>query len=268
MAVPRGRTVTGGWHSGPVRIHGFENAPLVDGEELPALPGFWAAYLLWLSQTEEYDPVPEWFGADGADTDAAWLALTDEDRWPVFRIPFGGGHTAVVLGCNLPDDPGTEYLVTHPEWDRTGHLASVGGHQAGPGLSWRELVHIARTPDPGAPGIHAEYARLLLLLPALGDQDLPAEAADVVADALERAGIPVELAPGLAEALLADHPLWEPAAWTPATASPLSGGQEPFLGILHCDEPMSPRFGVRLAQGITHAQSDRLARALGTWPMP
>jgi hypothetical protein len=29
---------------------------------------------------------------------------------------------------------------------------------------------------------------------------------------------------------------------------------------------MSPRFGVRLAQGITRAQSDRLARALGTWP--
>lgn len=151
-------------------IKGFENAPLTEGEDLLALPGFWAAYLMWLSRTEEYDPVPEWFGVDGADVDAACDALSDEDRWPVFRIPFAGDHTAVVLGYNLPDDPGTEYFITHPEWGRHGHLATVGGHQAGPGLSWRELTHIARTPDLNAPGVHAEYARLLLLLPALGDQ--------------------------------------------------------------------------------------------------
>jgi hypothetical protein len=34
-------------------IEGFENAPVVAGEELLALPGFWAAHPLWLSQTEE-----------------------------------------------------------------------------------------------------------------------------------------------------------------------------------------------------------------------
>ncbi|MER6979794.1 hypothetical protein [Streptomyces carpinensis] len=246
--------------------NGFEDAPLVAGQELLALPGFWAAYLMWLSQTEEYDPVPEWFGVDGADADAAWDALSDENRWPVFQIPFAGGHTAVVLGYNLPDDPGTEYFITHPEWERHGHLATVGGHHAGPGLSWRELTHIARTPDHNAPGVHAEHARLLLLLPTLGDQDMPEEAADVVGDALARAGVPAALASGLAEALLADHPLWEPAEWTLPAASPLSGSQEPFPGILHCDEPMSPRCGVRLAQGITREQSDRLAHALGTWP--
>jgi hypothetical protein len=248
-----------------VLIEGFEKAPVVAGEELLALPGFWAAYLMWLSQTEEYDPVPEWFGVDGADADAAWDALGDEDRWPVFRIPFAG-HTAIVLGCNHPDDPGTEYFITHPEWGRHGHLATVGGHQAGPGLSWRELHHIARTPDLDARGVHAAYARLLLLLPALGDQDLPEDAADIVADALAHAGVPVTLAPGLAEALLADHPLWEPAEWTLPGASPLSGSQEHFHGILHCDGVMSPRCGTRLAQGITREQSDRLAHALGTWP--
>lgn len=117
-------------------IQGFENAPLVAGEELLELPGFWAAYLMWLSETQEYDPVPEWFGVDGADAAEAWEALSDEDRWPVFRIPFAGGHTASVLGCNLRDDPGTEYLITHPQWGRHGHLATLGGHQAGPGLSW------------------------------------------------------------------------------------------------------------------------------------
>ncbi|MFD9462538.1 hypothetical protein [Streptomyces sp. NPDC060027] len=249
-------------------IEGFENAPVVVGEELLALPGFWAAYLMWLSQTEGYDPVPEWFGVDGADADAAWDALSDEDRWPVFRIPFAGGHTVMVLGCNIPEDPGTEYFITHPGWGRHGHLTTVGGHHAGPGLSWRELHHIARTPDLDAPGVHAEHARLLLLLPTLGDQDMPADAADILGDALAHAGLPATEARGTAEALLVDHPLWEPAEWTPSGASPLSGGQDPlpFHGILHCDGPMSPRFGTRLAQGITREQSDRLAHALGTWP--
>ncbi|MEV8535826.1 hypothetical protein [Streptomyces sp. NPDC051211] len=247
-------------------IKGFENAPIVAGEELLALPGFWAAYLMWLSQTEEHDASLYPFGIDGADADAACDALGDEDHWPVFRIPFDDGHTALVLGRNFPDDPETEYFITHPEWGRHGHLATVSGHQAGPGLSWQELHHIARTPDLNAPGVHAEYARLLLLLPALGDQDLPEDAATVVGGALTQAGAPAALAPHLAAALLADHPLWEPAEWTLPATSPLSASQEPFLGILHCDGYMSPRCGTRLAQGITRDQSNRLAHALGTWP--
>ncbi|MFJ3861727.1 hypothetical protein ACIPRL_36585 [Streptomyces sp. NPDC090085] len=209
-------------------IKGFENTPIVPGEELLALPGFWAAYLMWLSQTEEYDTFLYPFGVDGADADAACDALGNEDHWPVFRIPFGDRHTAVVVGRNCPDDPETEYFITHPEWGRHGHLATVSGRQAGPGLSW--------------------------------------DAAAVVGDALAQAGTPTALAPHLAVALLADHPLWEPAEWTLPAASPLSASQEPFLGILHCDGYMSPRCGTRLAQGITREQSNRLAHALGTWP--
>ncbi|MEV0415463.1 hypothetical protein AB0I68_32975 [Streptomyces sp. NPDC050448] len=235
------------------------------GEELLALPGFWAAYLMWLSQTEEYDPVPEW--ADGADADAACDALGDEGHWPVFRIPFDDGHTALILGRNFPDDPETEYFITHtPSGEGMATWPPSAGIRPGPGLSWRELHHIARTPDLNAPGVQAEYARLLLLLPALGDQDVPEDAAAVLGDALVRAGVPTALAPHLAEALLADHASWEPAEWTLPAASPLSGNQEPFLGILHCDGHMSPRCGTRLAQGITREQSNRLAHALGTWP--
>ncbi|MFD1832252.1 hypothetical protein ACFSJS_21765 [Streptomyces desertarenae] len=92
-------------------MDGFENAPLVAGEEMP---GFRAACLMWSSRTQEYDPVPAWFGVDGADADAACDALSDEDRWPVCRIPSGGGHTAVVLGCTIPEDPGTLRAVRDP----------------------------------------------------------------------------------------------------------------------------------------------------------
>ncbi|WP_086822701.1 hypothetical protein [Streptomyces sp. NRRL B-24572] len=249
-------------------IDGYENDPLVAAEELLLLPGFWAAYLLWMCQTEENDPDPLWFGADEADTDAAYEALTDEERWPVFRIPFADNHSVVIVGRNFTEDLGTEYFVSHPEWDRHGYLATIDGHQAGPGLSWRELTHIAGTPDPQAPGIHAPHVRLLLLLPALGDRNLPTDAATLIHNALAQVGIGEDMAPVLADALLRDHPLWEPAEWALPSLSPLSGTQQHFPGILHCDETSSPRCGIRLAQGITREQSDRLARALGTWPTP
>ncbi|WP_223768085.1 hypothetical protein [Streptomyces huiliensis] len=100
---------------------------------------------MWLSGTEDYDPVPERFDVEGAVADAAYDALCDRDRWPVFRIPFGGGHTALVLHHNLPDDLGTEYLITHPG-TRPGRLATVGGHHAGPGLPGR-----SRRTSPGRP---------------------------------------------------------------------------------------------------------------------
>ncbi|MEU6339820.1 hypothetical protein ABZ883_02520 [Streptomyces sp. NPDC046977] len=248
-------------------IDGFEDAPLVAGEELLSLPGFWAAYLMWLCETEEDEPDPAWFGVDEADVDAAYEALADAERWPVFRIPFGEGHTAIVLARNLADDAGTEYLVTHPSWGRLGHLATLDGHQAGPGLSWRELIHIARTPDQTTAGVHALNARLLLLLPALGDSDLPADAADVLRGALMWTGVPETETHRVTEALLLDHPYWEPARWSLPSVSPLSGSSnESFNGILCCDEPASPRCGTRIAQGITREQSDRLAYALGTWP--
>ncbi|MFG2332716.1 hypothetical protein ACGFMM_24220 [Streptomyces sp. NPDC048604] len=252
-------------------IDGSEADLMVPGDDLLALPGFWAACLMWLCQTEEDEPEPAWFGVDGADVDAAYEALSDPERWPVFRVPFGGGHTVIVSACNLPDDSGTEYFVTHPAWGRRrGHLATLDGHYAGPGLAWNELLHIARTPDLQAPGLHDPDARLLLLLPVLGDDQLPPDAGGIVRDALVRVGVPACEAPRVSEALLVDHPFWEPAGWVLPSSSPLSGASssddEAFDGILLCDESYSPRFGVRLAQGITEEQTRALARALGTWP--
>ncbi|MGW2746444.1 hypothetical protein [Streptomyces sp. NPDC001450] len=246
-------------------IDGYEG-PVVAGEALLDLPGFWAAYLMYVcgGDEEHGDPSPEWFGADPADVDAAFEALSDEERWPAFRVPFGDGHTAVVVGRNFPDEAGIDYFVVHPEWDRHGFLATLDGHQAGPGLAWRELAHMARTPDTDAPGVHDVHARLLMLLPALGDDDLPDDAARTIAEALVRAGVPADHTPWLVECLL-DHPLWDPAQWTLPGPSPLSGGVDPYAGIMVCDGPMSPRCGMRLAQGVSREHSDRLARALGTW---
>jgi len=250
-----------------VLINGYDGGPVVAAEDLMALPGFWAAYLLWMceSDTEDDTPLPELFGVDGADVDAAAEALMDEEAWPAIRIPFAGNHAAVVLHANHPDDAGIEYFVTHPDWHRLGYLATVDGHYAGPGLSWRELLHIARTPDPRAPGVQNPHARLLLLLPALGDQDTPSEASDLVAEALQWAGVPAHASQRLAELMLV-HPMFDAPEWVmPSPTTPV-GSDKAFDGILVCGARYSPRCGIRLGQGITPGQTELLARALGTWP--
>ncbi|MFI1363499.1 hypothetical protein [Streptomyces griseochromogenes] len=125
-------------------IDGYEG-PLVAGEGLLDLPGFWAACLLELcgGDEERGAPGPGWFGADRCDVDAALEALSDEERWPAFCVPFADGHTPVVVGRNHPEDAGTDCFVVHPEWDRHGFLATLDGHHACPGLARRELTHIA-----------------------------------------------------------------------------------------------------------------------------
>lgn len=103
-----------------------------------------------------------------------------------------------------------------------------------------------------------------MLIPALGDVELPDEAGAIVSRALVSVGCPAESASRIALRLV-DSPMWEPARWTDLDR-PAKDGEPVFTGILECDGRMSPRCGVRLAQGITREQSDRLPRALGTWP--
>ncbi|MEU8659837.1 hypothetical protein [Actinoplanes philippinensis] len=245
-------------------INGYEENPIVAGEDLVTLPGFWAAYSAWIREQDV--PLHERFGVDGTDVDAADEALMNEEAWPAFRIPFSDGHTAVVVYANYPEDDGNaaiDYFVTHADWDRHGYLATVDGHPAGPGLAWRELVHIARTPDPAAPGIQNPHARLLLLLPASGDQDTPADAIETIAEALLWAKVPAGDTERMARQML-DHPMFPAARWAMPASTRVPGGDEAFDGILVCDASSSPRYGIRLAEGITREQNDRLAQALGT----
>ncbi|MFF8656204.1 hypothetical protein [Streptomyces huasconensis] len=84
----------------------------------------------------------------------------------------------------------------------------------GPGLSWPELVRAADQALPG--GSTADpHARLLLLLPAFGDDELPA---DAVAPTGGRATVRTGLRDPerLAAALLAAQGAPGPARWTTA----------------------------------------------------
>ncbi|MCX4821995.1 hypothetical protein OG883_19315 [Streptomyces sp. NBC_01142] len=226
-----------------------QESELMAGEELVGGPAFWFLHLCWWQ--EDLRALVERFGADPADVDALSDRLTDDDApWPVFRVPFGGGHTAVVALRNFPDDSGIDYFVHHPEWGRLGHLGQMDGHDTGPGLSWKELTAIAADVPDGAEGLTDPAERFLTLLPMLGDIDTPHDAAAVVARALTQCGIPPEHAPHIAGKIL-DNSFWELPSWVVRDGSP----------VPVCGASASPR-AIPLAQGITAGQARDLAEAL------
>ncbi|MFJ5220468.1 hypothetical protein ACIP98_38015 [Streptomyces sp. NPDC088354] len=204
-------------------IEGYDDGPLVAGESLLARPGFWSNYLLAMCSdgSSAARPVPEWFGDDGADTDALSEILFDPERWPVFRVPAADCPGAVVIYRNLVGDYGIDYLFTHPGRSYAQQIASWEGDLSGTGLTWHELVRIADTPSPAAEGVEDTAARLLLVLPLLADPDVPEEAPARLSAALTSAGAPQDTASNTAEHLLTR--LTRRSRHDPAWGSPLSG---------------------------------------------
>ncbi|WP_370256056.1 hypothetical protein [Streptomyces sp. V4I8] len=238
---------------------------IAPAEHLLRLPGFWPAF--YLPVWDEFAEEPEPFGADSADVDEAISALHGAEQvWPAFRIPLAGGHTLWIVHRNFPDEAGTDYLITHPDWDRHAYLASLEGHYSGPGLSWPELLAVAESAPAGAEGVVDPGLRLLLLLPAFGDADVPEAAAVArISGALRAVGVAEDPASDVAERLL-DHQFWDGPTWAVRGRSPLSGATaEPGGPLALCDGRYSPRT-VPAGLGITADQERALADALAGGP--
>jgi hypothetical protein len=229
----------------------LQDCQLVEGEGLAADPAFWLAHVL-LTMGDPGEPA-ESYGVDTAAYDDMVDRLGDpEQPWPVLRVCFDGGHTAYAVYANWEDENNVEFFIRHPQWGRLGHLGQCGADDAGPGLSWTELLALAASTQKGGEGLTDPSERLLLLLPMLGDADMPADARGTVARALSHCGIREESADDLAATLLGEGDPASGARWVPV-------GDHP---IAVCASPYSPR-QVPLALGITPAQAQALATALG-----
>ncbi|MFI0968458.1 hypothetical protein ACH4S8_45120 [Streptomyces sp. NPDC021080] len=203
-------------------IKGYDDGPLVAGESLLARPGFWSNYLMMCGDgSSATRPVPEWFGDDGADTDALSEVLFDPERWPVFRVPAEDGPGVVVIYRNLVGDYGIDYLLTHPGRSHAQQIANWEGDLSGTGLTWHELVRLADSPSPAAEGVNDTAARLLLVLPLLADSEVPESASARLSAALTSAGAPQDTVFSTAERLLTR--LTRRSHHDPTWGSPLSG---------------------------------------------
>lgn len=205
-------------------IQGYDDGPLVAGEPLLARPGFWSNHLMAMCAdgTCAERPVPEWFGDDGADSDALSETLFDPERWPVFRVPAADGPGVVVIYRNLVGDYGIDWLITHPGRRYAQQIANWEGHLSGSGLTWQELVRIADTPSCEVERVQDTAARLLLVLPLFNDLDIPSMALTRISAALTAAGAPQDTATDTAQHLI-DH-LTRRTSHDPNWGSPLSNG--------------------------------------------
>ncbi len=187
--------------------HWYECSPVVDGSPLLADPSFWAAHLADLYEGLS----PEGFGVDPADAEAMFERLHDRTAWPVFHVPLADGHQIVVHYNSGEECTTTDYFLTHAAWAADFVLASTDQDRIGPGLCWPELAALLDAPL-GTGGVSGRHARLLLLLPILGDVGVTQEAVAVVVEALHHYGAP-EACEALAHRLLGGHPMWGAAQW-------------------------------------------------------
>ncbi|MCZ7423846.1 hypothetical protein O7605_30505 [Verrucosispora sp. WMMA2121] len=187
-------------------IAGFEEFPLIDGASMLQDFLFWPTYLSATMAPHRDSLVTEAFAVDVAACFEYFDRLTDPDEWPVFRISLRDGYEIDLVYWNEPDDNSTEFVLRRSGQNSKLVLASVGGHEFRPGMSWPELVAAANlSGDPH--GIVEPHARLLLLLPAFGDADLPADANGMVAAALRSCGA------GVGAGELAAYMLRQPERW-------------------------------------------------------
>ncbi len=196
----------------PARIPGYGEGLLTRQDGLLDEPLFWLCHLSSCAHGNAAEELL--FGADYDAASTFQRRMWQSTKWPTFTVPLAGDHRLHVVHRTLADDPGTDYLLHHPDWEQAELLARDDGHFMGPGLSWPELVSIAGNALPGGsttdPG-----ARLLLLLPAFGDEEVDDQAVDRLTDALHSL-TRVEDPRCLSEALLEGQGAPGPVRWTMA----------------------------------------------------
>ncbi|MEV0324678.1 hypothetical protein ACIBKX_14820 [Streptomyces sp. NPDC050658] len=195
----------------PTRIPGYDGGPLTHPVDFLDDPLFWLGHLASCARSEESQELL--FGADHDAASEFQNTLWERADWPTFTVTLAAGHRLPVVCRTAEGEAGIDYLLHHPDWPEADLLARDDGHFMGPGLSWSELAAAASPGPPGGSPLDA-HARLLLLLPALGDDTVPtADAVARVAAAL-RACTAVENPDRLAELMLEYQGAPGPAHWT------------------------------------------------------
>ncbi|MGX1544477.1 hypothetical protein [Streptomyces adustus] len=199
----------------PARIPGYDGGPFHHLPELLDEHLFWLGHLHnYYSESEEAEDLVD--DTDEQEAGELQSRLMGGNTWPVFTVPLPGDHRLYVVYRAFEEDEGIDYLLHHPDWDAAECLAQDEGHFMGPGLSWAELTAAADNRLPGG-STTDPHARLLLLLPAFGDDAVPNDAVERLSAAL-RARTRVEAPERLATALLESQGPCGPAHWTTAEA--------------------------------------------------
>jgi hypothetical protein len=182
------------------------------------------------------------FDVNPADVDETLIQLSNPDRWPVFTLELADGNHVHLVWRNFEDDSGWDYLLNGGGFTGSVALAMLEGHFRGPGLSWPELVAVS---DQAATAT-GRARRMLLLLPALGDDALPVDAKHIVADAVAAVGAFRHQMAVAAELLTASRRFWGMQPWAYADGVATCLGHHSFRGL---DTPFDQRLAITAALG-------------------
>ncbi|MEV6602450.1 hypothetical protein AB0M36_37215 [Actinoplanes sp. NPDC051346] len=173
-------------------LRGFDGIPpeslqlelLSDGTWLLERQAFWASLLYDAADEELLDAL---FGS-GEGTwltdqiDELWKEIEQSGRWPVLRFGTQTGDFALAIWHVADETEGHDFVVL-PGDGRCISVAAVAAHSYGPGLSWPEAKRLI-----GRGTLGSAAQRLLLLVRALGDTDMPTDVVGRVAEALLAVG--------------------------------------------------------------------------------
>jgi hypothetical protein len=179
---------------------------LVDATGWLDQPACWPALLYSVGGSPT---AAEAFDIDLADLDVMLERMERPGRWPVFCVRLSNGYQMNLLWRNFDDDAGLDYLLTNSDSGQLVRVASLEGCCRGPALSWQELVAVAQLPDPQL----TPAERLLMLLPAMTDASMPANAAVIVAEAVTAVGGHRHAEEVANELLTANRHYWGPTEW-------------------------------------------------------
>ncbi|MEV0900057.1 hypothetical protein [Actinoplanes sp. NPDC049802] len=168
---------------------------------------FWPAFLLSFGGSLTAATA---FDVDPADVEEYAEQLHHPGSWPFLTVQLARGHRLHLLFRNFEGDSGWDYLLEPAGSDSVITFAALEGGFQGPGLSWRELLVVAAQTDSE----RTQAERLLLLLPAVGDADLPLDAEESVATAFtEVGGRPEHRNEVASELLNASGRFWGSPTW-------------------------------------------------------
>ncbi|MBR7832067.1 hypothetical protein KDL01_02285 [Actinospica durhamensis] len=230
----------------PVEIPGYAGGPFIHRPRLLDEHLFVIGHPYGCVQSEQAEEAV--FGTDYEEAANLNSELLQGGHWPVFTVPLTDRHRLYVVYRAFPDDPGVDYLLHHPDWEQAEMLAADDGHFHGPGLRWHELEATAFNALPGG-STQDPHARLLLLLPALGDDLLDKTAVDSVVQALA-ARTRVDDPERAATLLLDEQGQAGPAHW-----------QADDRGTWTCDGS----YAFRAPGGLPPARLARISAALNPW---
>ncbi|WP_344075922.1 hypothetical protein [Luedemannella helvata] len=155
-------------------------AMVYDADVVVGHPAFWCCYV-----EGPLNAFPESQAAFEVSTDereAMWAFLFDRDRWPAVSVRLDAEAWLRIVFRNVEGDGGLDFVEERP--GQPTKVFDLYGDAGCSTLTWAELKGMADLPDDRLTWAQ----RLILMLPMLEEQELPADVGEVLDRALAEIG--------------------------------------------------------------------------------